>query len=63
MLSLVLLILYVFLPSAATYELFSVDAKLVAFIGLMFCLVAVVEMVLFATHTYPLSKLLRRRAE
>jgi hypothetical protein len=60
-LSLFVLALWVFLQSAATYNWFSVDAKLIAFVGIVFVVIVVVEAVLIGTGRMP--RFLSRRGE
>jgi len=59
--SLFVLALYVFLQSATAYGWFSVDPKLVAFVGLVFVVIVVVEAVLVGTGRMP--RLLRRHED
>lgn len=48
------LILYVFLQSAPAYNWFTVDPKLVAFVGMVFVIAAVVEVFLWFRGIHPL---------
>lgn len=47
------LVLYVFLQSAPAYNWFTVDPKLVAFVGMVFVIAAIVEVVLYARGRHP----------
>lgn len=51
--SLFVLALYIFLQSAPTYDWFTVDPKLLAFVGLVFVAVVVIDAVLWARTNRP----------
>lgn len=51
--SLLLLALYVFLQSAPTFGWFAVDPKLTAFIGIVFVVIVILEIILSRTGHLP----------
>lgn len=53
MLAFVALILWVFLQSAASYQWFTVDPKMIAFIGMVFVIAAVIELALYFRGAHP----------
>lgn len=63
MFSFFVLVLWVFLQSAAVYKWFSVDPKLVAFVGMVFVVVVVVETLWVSVGKVPGWYPFRKRVE